>query len=287
MTKSKKSKQSTSKQKAKQYTRRAFLTSSLIGVTGLALEACNSSNQSPDSAVDSAMSQNEVATPTSTQETLTANKAVTEVPTEPSVTPSVTEPDKAIQEINEPPPEQTPTLEATSTQHLQLEPTPFCDDDDYEETISQTAGPFYTPNTPERNSFLEEGITGTTLVVTGRVLTTDCQPIAGAILDFWHASDVGEYDNVGYRLRGHQFSDEQGNYRLETILPGLYPGRTRHIHVKVQGPNTPLLITQTYFPDEPHNQTDSIFNSLLVMDMQQISDDHQSASFDFVLRSNS
>ncbi len=66
------------------------------------------------------------------------------------------------------------------TAPVQLEPTPQCDDHD--ETPSQTAGPFYTPDTPERTSLLEEGISGTTLLVTGKVLTTDCQPIAGAVL---------------------------------------------------------------------------------------------------------
>ena len=147
-----------------------------------------------------------------------------------------------------------------------LEPTLACDD---EPTVSQTAGPFYTPDTPERASFLEEGITDTRFVVAGRVLTTDCRPIAGAVLDFWRADDVGGYDNVGYRLRGHQFTDENGQYRLETIVPGLYPGRTRHIHVKVQVPDTRLLTTQMYFPNEAANTRDSIFHPTLVMDVHK------------------
>ncbi|MBX3000090.1 MAG: twin-arginine translocation signal domain-containing protein [Caldilineaceae bacterium] len=161
-----------------------------------------------------------------------------------------------------------------------LEPTPQCDDHD--ETIAQTEGPFYTSNTPERASLLEEGMAGTHLIVTGRVLTTGCTPIAGAILDFWQADDAGRYDNVGYRLRGHQFTGEDGVYRLETILPGLYPGRTRHIHVKVQGPNTSLLTTQIYFPDEPANARDSIFHPALVVDMRD-SAAGKEATFDFVL----
>ena len=176
--------------------------------------------------------------------------------------------------------------EADSTQTTtQLAPTPAChDQDDHEETISQTAGPFYTPNTPERTNLVEEGITGTPLLVTGQVLTTDCQPIAGALLDFWHADDAGEYDNEGYRLRGHQFADEQGNYRLETILPGLYPGRTRHIHVKVQGKNTSLLTTQMYFPGESDNGGDGIFDPSLLMNVED-GDNGKVASFNFVLES--
>ena len=89
-----------------------------------------------------------------------------------------------------------------------------------------------------------------------------------ALLDFWQADDAGAYDNAGYRLRGHQFADDQGRYSLETIVPGLYPGRTRHIHVKVQAPNQPMLTTQLYFPGEPSNDRDSIFNSALLMDVR-------------------
>jgi protocatechuate 3,4-dioxygenase beta subunit len=163
-----------------------------------------------------------------------------------------------------------------------LPATPPCGDDDDDLTLAQTEGPYYTPNTPERASLLEPGITGTKLVLTGSVLTTGCQPVARALLDFWHCDDAGVYDNAGFRLRGHQFADEQGRYTLETIVPGVYPGRTRHIHVKVQAPNQPALTTQLYFPDEPGNSRDGIFHPDLVMAMQDAADG-KSAAFDFVL----
>jgi protocatechuate 3,4-dioxygenase beta subunit len=162
-----------------------------------------------------------------------------------------------------------------------LQPTPACDD--AAPTLSQTAGPFYTPNTPERTSLLEPGISGTRLVVSGRVWSTNCQPLAGALLDFWQADDDGAYDNDGYRLRGHQFTDANGHYRLETIVPGSYPGRTRHIHVRVRGHHTRLLTTQLYFPGEPLNQRDGIFHPKLMVAMQEVSDGSKMAAFDFVL----
>jgi len=74
------------------------------------------------------------------------------------------------------------------------------------------------------------------LVVTGQVLSAQCKPVANALLDFWHADEDGEYDNRGFRYRGHQFTDAEGHYRLQTIVPAEYPGRARHIHVKVQAP---------------------------------------------------
>jgi protocatechuate 3,4-dioxygenase beta subunit len=123
---------------------------------------------------------------------------------------------------------------------------------------------------------------GTRIVVRGLILSTACSPIRGALVDFWHADDRGEYDNVGFRLRGHQFTDEAGRYRLETIVPGLYPGRTRHFHVRVQAPNRPVLTTQLYFPGEPANQRDFIFNPGLVMRVRDAADG-KTATFDFVL----
>ena len=177
-----------------------------------------------------------------------------------------------------------PTRTATSGPSLtqSMPPTPACGDDDDEPTIAQTEGPYFTPNSPERTSLLEPGMSGTRLVVTGFVLSTDCQPIEGALVDFWQCDDTGEYDNDGYRLRGHQFTDGNGRYQLETIVPGLYPGRTRHLHVKVQAPNRPVLTTQQYFPDEPRNRTDGIFNQALVMDVQD-APDGKAATFDYVL----
>jgi protocatechuate 3,4-dioxygenase beta subunit len=162
-----------------------------------------------------------------------------------------------------------------------LEPTPSCTDED-DLTIEQTEGPFYTPDTPERTSLREDGLTGTAMTLTGFVLSTACQPVAGALLDFWHCDDAGEYDNEGYQLRGHQFADDQGGFVLETIVPGLYTGRTRHIHVKVQAPNQPVLTTQLYFPNEPDNATDGIYNDALLMDVADTADG-KSATFTFVL----
>jgi protocatechuate 3,4-dioxygenase beta subunit len=163
-----------------------------------------------------------------------------------------------------------------------LTPTPECGDDDDDPTPAQTEGPYYTPNTPERASLLEAGMAGTKLVLTGSVLTTGCAPVARALVDFWQADDAGRYDNTGFRLRGHQFTDAQGRYRLETVVPGLYPGRTRHIHVKVQAPNRPILTTQLYFPGEARNAADGIYREELLIAVRDVPSGKE-ADFDFVL----
>jgi len=149
-----------------------------------------------------------------------------------------------------------------------LAPTPACDDGD-EPTPRQTEGPFFTPSSPERSALREAGMAGTPIALAGLVLTRSCQPIAGALVDLWHADDSGEYDIEGFRLRGHQFTDADGRYAFETIVPGLYPGRTRHFHVKFQAANRPVLTTQLYFPGEPRNESDGIFNPALLLRLNE------------------
>lgn len=145
-------------------------------------------------------------------------------------------------------------------------PTPECRDND-EPTPRQTEGPFYKPQSPQRTSLIDNGMQGGKLVVSGRVLSTGCEPIAGALLDFWHCDSAGRYDLRGQRFRGHQVVDADGAFRLETIHPGKYPGRARHIHVKVLAPNGKLLTTQLYFPGEADNEDDWIYTPKLAMQM--------------------
>ena len=162
-----------------------------------------------------------------------------------------------------------------------VSPTPACTDD-HEPTPPQTAGPFFLPHSPQRALLLEPGINGTKIVLTGRVLSTRCRAVSGALLDFWHANDAGEYDVEGFRLRGRQFADSEGRYRLETIVPGLYPGRTRHFHVTVQAPNGPILTTQLYFPGERRNARDFLFDRRLLMTIEDHGE-QKAARFDLVL----
>jgi protocatechuate 3,4-dioxygenase beta subunit len=149
-------------------------------------------------------------------------------------------------------------------------------------TPAQTEGPYYKADTPERASLIEPGMGGTKLIVTGYVVTKNCQPVAKAWLDFWQADDKGAYDNAGYTLRGHLFTDSNGRYTLETIVPGEYPGRTEHIHVKVQASNGPILTSQIYFPGVAANDRDSIFDPALLADVQDTATG-KVAIFNFVL----
>jgi protocatechuate 3,4-dioxygenase beta subunit len=160
--------------------------------------------------------------------------------------------------------EATPTVQAASPS-VESSPTAALEDDFFTQmgitlpapacaglTQPQMEGPYYKADTPERTVLFEEGMPGTRLILAGYVLDQNCQPLPEAWLDFWQADANGEYDNTGYRLRGHQFTDAQGRYYLDTVLPGLYLSRPiEHIHVKVRLEGGQEITTQLYFPQQP------------------------------------
>ena len=149
-------------------------------------------------------------------------------------------------------------------------------------TPSLTEGPYYKSGSPEQADLYQDGMPGTKLVITGYVYDTSCQPVAHAWLDFWQADANGNYDNSGYTLRGHQYTDANGRFQLTTVVPGLYPGRTEHIHVKVQAPNGQVITSQLFFPGVTQNDEDGIYNPNLLLSIQQTSDGLQ-GQYNFVV----
>ena len=150
-------------------------------------------------------------------------------------------------------------------------------------TAAVEEGPFYKAGSPERKNIVEAGTVGSRLVLEGRVLDRNGQPVAKAWLDFWHADGNGTYDNEGYNLRGHQYADKEGRYRLETVRPLEYLMRAAHVHAKVRASDTsPVLTTQLFFPGEARNETDPIFEKRTLMNVAEMQEGHK-ATFDFVV----
>jgi protocatechuate 3,4-dioxygenase beta subunit len=99
-------------------------------------------------------------------------------------------------------------------------------------------GPFYVPGAPER------GKTGAGLTVQGAVRSLrECKAIAGAKIEWWSADGRGQYDDDH---RATQTSDREGRFRYVTDMPGKYPGRPPHLHIKVTAPGHKQLVTQIY-----------------------------------------
>jgi protocatechuate 3,4-dioxygenase beta subunit len=149
--------------------------------------------------------------------------------------------------------------------HLPLDPTPACDGRPAAPSPASDEGPYFTPHSPRRSRLRADGMAGPRLHLGGLVLTRDCRPVPGARIDLWQADPEGRYDLHGNRLRAHQVSDAAGRWRFETVLPGLYPGRTRHLHVKLRPPGGAPLTTQLYFPGEARNAGDRLFDRRLLL----------------------
>lgn len=121
---------------------------------------------------------------------------------------------------------------------------------------------------------------GERIVVTGRVTDGDGRPVRGQLLELWQANAAGRYRHKRDRHpapldphftgAGRALTDDQGEYRFQTIKPGAYPWknhdnawRPAHIHFSVFGDAfTQRLVTQMYFPGDPLLALDPIYQSI-------------------------
>ncbi len=122
-----------------------------------------------------------------------------------------------------------------------------------EPTPADQEGPYYKAGAPFTDRMAPADLPGDRLILTGVVVDTDCKtPLAGAVIDLWQADSKGNYDfSDSYILRGKVKTDDQGHYRMETIVPGYYEPRPRHIHIKVSFSGRPTLTSQIYFTGDP------------------------------------
>jgi len=151
-------------------------------------------------------------------------------------------------------------------------------------TPTQIEGPYYKVASPHRASLIEPGISGTPLLITGKVTNEFGKPIPGAVVDFWQSDDVGNYDMVGMLLRGHVFTDQDGRYEIETIQPACYePRQAQHIHVKVQGNSRPYT-TQLYFSNDEPRVNDNFYMRELEVQVEDLPNGSRRGTFDFVIK---
>jgi len=119
-------------------------------------------------------------------------------------------------------------------------------------TSPEVLGPFFRKGAPEQRTLRAPGDPGFPLQVTGRVLNTKGQLVEGAKVDLWHADHGGRYDTRGYKYRTKISPDAQGEYSVDTVMPGHYADRpAQHIHYLITAPGHKTLITQAYFATDP------------------------------------
>lgn len=185
------------------------------------------------------------------------------------------------------------------------------------ETPGSVVGPFHITGSP----FIDLGGTidldnvpgGQTVWVHGRVMDTDCHPIAGAVLDIWQTAPNQMYAaqdrlQAEFNLRGKQRTDEQGCYSFITVKPvpysvprdgpcgifltmaGRHGMRAAHIHIGIEASGFKPLITEIFPADDPYLESDTVFGACgpLTFEYRASSSEDMSAelgaTFDFVLR---
>lgn len=131
------------------------------------------------------------------------------------------------------------------------------------DTTSDILGPFYRPKAPIRKDMLFEGIKGEIITIKGTAYGKDCiTPLKNCMMEIWHASSEGEYDNDSneFRYRARFITGDDGKYEFKTIIPGRYLNgdvfRPKHYHFRVTAEGHRELVSQIYFKGDPYIDTD-------------------------------
>lgn len=151
-------------------------------------------------------------------------------------------------------------------------------------TDSTVQGPYYWEGAPElpNGANLAVGVKGEPAFYSGRVLSSDGTPIAGALLDVWSGDGEGTYDmqmdgEVGMKARGRIRTDAAGRYSFRSIKPeyypvptdgpvgimlnrmGRHPMRPGHIHMIVSAPGHHAITTHLFAAGSPYIDSDAVF----------------------------
>ncbi len=150
-----------------------------------------------------------------------------------------------------------------------------------EPTDADIEGPFYREGIPIGGNLDIHGDDGVPLILQGRVRDASCAPLAGAVVEIWHATPVApggragdveaSYDDTKqYRYYGQVAADVDGQFEFTTLRPGWYLNgaqyRPAHVHLKVWVRGVERLTTQLYFVGDPFNAADPWFNAELALD---------------------
>jgi hydroxyquinol 1,2-dioxygenase len=189
-------------------------------------------------------------------------------------------------------------------------------------TETTVLGPFFVHGAPEieNGGDMAAGWNGDPTYVSGRILSTEGKPLAGALLDLWQSNSEGSYDvqladTGGKQLRAKLRTDADGRFRLRTILPtsypvptdgpmglvlermGRHPMRPAHLHFMVSAPGYETVVTHLFVKGDPYLDSDVVFGvkDSLIVDFKRNESQAEaqklglkapfySASYDFVLR---
>jgi catechol 1,2-dioxygenase len=160
------------------------------------------------------------------------------------------------------------------------------------ETTTDILGPFYRPGSPLRTNLRIPGDNGTPVELSGTVRHNDCRtPYPNAKVELWHCDAKGVYDNTTseFLYRGTAYTDENGKYQFQTVLPVPYAisaGRFRpaHYHLMITARGYQPFITQLYFKGDEYIKTDPSASTpgaqRRILDLQHLPDGSKRVSYD-------
>ncbi len=155
-------------------------------------------------------------------------------------------------------------------------------------TDSALLGPFYVEGRPTapNGADISNGVAGTPMFVTARVVDEQGRPIAGAQVDTWHSDGTGFYDvqlteplHGEFAMRALLTTDEDGRFWYRSITPRYDPVptdgpcgeimraanrsvmRPQHVHFWIQADGYQPLITQLFLKDDPYIDCDAVFSA--------------------------
>ena len=153
------------------------------------------------------------------------------------------------------------------------------------DTTANLMGPFWRMGSPavaNGGSILRSPTPGEPIFVDGWVRDLQGKPVAGALVDVWHTSAEGFYENqdpgqADMNLRGTFTTDEEGHIWFHSIKPAGYPipvngpvgdllrkqgrhnMRPAHIHFMICKKGYKTQFSQVYSSDDPNLETDVQF----------------------------
>jgi catechol 1,2-dioxygenase len=174
-------------------------------------------------------------------------------------------------------------------------------------------GPYYVPDAPELPAEctleMRDDEPGTPLLFQGQVRGVDGTPLAGAVVDIWHADDAGFYAQFApglpdWLFRARVTADSEGRFFINTMQPapyqiptdgscgrliaaaGWHAWRPAHIHLKVSAPGHRLITTQLYFQGGEYVDTDiadAVKPELMLAPTPRADGAGNEVTYDFVL----
>ncbi|WP_018692648.1 dioxygenase family protein [Algicola sagamiensis] len=154
-------------------------------------------------------------------------------------------------------------------------------------TPKQIEGPFYPDELPldQDNDLICEDATGLKtqgqiLHMYGAVFNENAKPLSAVVVEIWQADNYGIYIHTETPNRedrdpyfqgfGRCMTDKHGRFMFRTVMPGLYEGRTQHVHLKVKQESEEVLVTQLYFAGHHGNKDDGVFNMLSAAEKERL-----------------